>query len=253
MGTELVTLSVCQNGLGDVQSGESARCLPFVLTVAGVGVNLLSLWKQVLAATADFMGEDNGPLEASHSPSISRPLESPPNRWNEKRTSAGNALHLRLPTMTNTFAKVAAASFAALALTAPVSANQLYAGDLCNQDYSKIGGVTYTPNGDPATNGEIRTTRNCDGYIRSKRQQESEVNRLTQLGLYLQLVPQIPHVLGAIGEILRGNQRQPMPQPTEASSYRKAPQPQLQPATQPVTNGSDQPIPYAQGPLLSQY
>lgn len=54
-GTELVTLSACQSGLGDLQTGEGVYGLQRALTVAGSRTTLLSLWKVDDEATAAFM------------------------------------------------------------------------------------------------------------------------------------------------------------------------------------------------------
>ncbi|MCP9928831.1 CHAT domain-containing protein [Cyanobium sp. CH-040] len=54
-GTELVVLSACSTGAGDIQSGEGLYGLQRALTVAGARTTLLSLWKVDDRATASFM------------------------------------------------------------------------------------------------------------------------------------------------------------------------------------------------------
>jgi CHAT domain-containing protein/predicted O-linked N-acetylglucosamine transferase (SPINDLY family) len=63
-GTELVTLSACETGLGGVQSGEGVYGLQRSLAVAGARSTLLSLWKVDDALTATFMERYYNKLKA---------------------------------------------------------------------------------------------------------------------------------------------------------------------------------------------
>ncbi|WP_269607108.1 CHAT domain-containing tetratricopeptide repeat protein [Prochlorococcus marinus] len=54
-GTELVVISGCESGQGDIQSGEGVYGLKRAIAVAGARSSLLSLWKVDDRATASFM------------------------------------------------------------------------------------------------------------------------------------------------------------------------------------------------------
>nr|WP_075487639.1 tetratricopeptide repeat protein [Prochlorococcus marinus] len=54
-GTELVVISGCESGKGDIRSGEGIYGLKRAIAVAGSRSSLLSLWKVDDKATADFM------------------------------------------------------------------------------------------------------------------------------------------------------------------------------------------------------
>jgi CHAT domain-containing protein len=54
-GTELVTLSTCETGLGGVRSGEGVYGLQRSLAVAGACSSLLSLWKVDEGHTRSFL------------------------------------------------------------------------------------------------------------------------------------------------------------------------------------------------------
>ena len=54
-GTELVVISACESGLGDISYGEGVYGLRRAIAVAGARSSLLSLWKVGDEATAAFM------------------------------------------------------------------------------------------------------------------------------------------------------------------------------------------------------
>jgi CHAT domain-containing protein len=54
-GTELVVISACESGKGDIQAGEGVYGLKRAIAVAGARSSLLSLWKVDDQATAAFM------------------------------------------------------------------------------------------------------------------------------------------------------------------------------------------------------
>lgn len=66
-GTEMVVLSACSTGQGDIRTGEGVYGLQRALTVAGARSTLLSLWKVDDEATAEFMERFYTRLKAGES------------------------------------------------------------------------------------------------------------------------------------------------------------------------------------------
>ena len=54
-GTELVVISACESGKGDIRAGEGVYGLKRAIAVSGARSSLLSLWKVDDQATAAFM------------------------------------------------------------------------------------------------------------------------------------------------------------------------------------------------------
>ena len=63
-GTELVVISACESGKGDIQAGEGVYGLKRAIAVAGARSSLLSLWKVDDRATAAFMESFYAKLKA---------------------------------------------------------------------------------------------------------------------------------------------------------------------------------------------
>jgi CHAT domain-containing protein/Tfp pilus assembly protein PilF len=66
-GTELVVISACESGTGDIQAGEGVYGLKRAIAVAGARSSLLSLWKVDDKATAAFMESFYQKLKAGQS------------------------------------------------------------------------------------------------------------------------------------------------------------------------------------------
>ena len=65
-GTELVVISACESGKGDIQAGEGVYGLKRAIAVAGARSSLLSLWKVDDRATAAFMESFYSKLKAGN-------------------------------------------------------------------------------------------------------------------------------------------------------------------------------------------
>jgi CHAT domain-containing protein len=63
-GTEMVVISACQSGKGDITAGEGVYGLKRAIAVAGARSSLLSLWNVDDLATAAFMESFYGKLKA---------------------------------------------------------------------------------------------------------------------------------------------------------------------------------------------